>query len=252
MPEESNIRQATPPKGLLTKSLEGASGLSPKQQIARAYEDDLSGKRGPEARFDALNELIGARVSESMDNMVFSSGDGTQIAGKNGFFTAKSATGKGGSSKPEDTKKKIFPWDIIAESTNSYTIYAPKVIFSREDVEQVITITNTTFSLSDGDWIVAKMQGPIATFLETPTITIEKVSTWDGFPSAYKFGATPSYAWETSRIPIHQITGTDQGGSVSIGENLYATRLIGYHPILSFTLAVVPSAVRTRVVPTFL
>lgn len=195
MPEESNIRQATPPKGLLTKSLEGASGLSPKQQIARAYEDDLSGKRGPEARFDALNELIGARVSESMDNMIFSSGDGTQIAGKNGFFTAKSAPSKGAKSTPEDVKKTVSPWDLAAgEADGSFTIPKPGRIYtSYGDASSLLTITDADleFSLGAGDlvWLELTFAGAEA----TPTITLKAGSPPEGWPAeTYLIAAPPA------------------------------------------------------------
>jgi len=136
-------------------------------------------------------------------------------------------------------------WDIIeTEVVGNYTVYAPIAIFSRENVNQQVEINNSTFTISAGDWIVAVMQGPIATFISNPTITIEKVTTWSGFPSAYKFGTSPNYAWEFSRIPILKIEAS--------GDQLLATKLVNNCPTLTFTLAAVPGASRTRVVPTFL
>lgn len=194
MPEESNIRQATPPKGLLTKSLEGASGLSPKQQIARAYEDDLSGKRGPEARFDALNELIGARVSESMDNMIFSSGDGTQIVGKNGFFTAKSAPSKRSkSTTPEGIKKIVSPWDLAAgEADGSFTIPKPGRIYtSYGDASSLLTIEDADleFTLGAGDlvWLELTFAGAEA----NPTVTLKAGNPPTDWPKTYIFTSPP-------------------------------------------------------------
>ena len=136
-------------------------------------------------------------------------------------------------------------WDIIeTEVVGNYTVYAPIAIFSRENVNQQVEINNSTFTISAGDWIVAVMQGPIATFISNPTITIERVTTWSGFPSAYKFGASPNYAWEFSRIPVLKIEAS--------GDQLLATKLVNNCPTLTFTLAAVPGASRTRVVPTFL
>jgi len=150
-----------------------------------------------------------------------------------------------------------FRWDLkrAPDSEDEWLLLNPSVTFSREDIEQEVEITNDPFTLEDGDWVVAKMQGPIATFLETPAITIEKLSTWDGFPSAYKFGADP-FAWEITRIPIHRVEAfaeeDDKGDAISVGEGIYATKLIGPNPTLAFTLATVPNESRTRVVPTFL
>lgn len=151
-----------------------------------------------------------------------------------------------------------FRWDLkrAPDSENEWILLNPSVTFFRDDVEQEIEITNDPFTLADGDWVVAKMEGQIETFLETPTITIEKVSTWDSFPSAYQFGDDPHYEWEFSRIPIHRVQAfaeeDDKGDAISVGEGIYATKLIGPYPTLAFTLATVPDESRTRVVPTFL
>ena len=151
-----------------------------------------------------------------------------------------------------------FRWDLkrAPDSDDEWILLNPSVTFSREDVEQEIEITNDPFTLADGDWVVAKMEGPIDTFLETPTITIEKLSTWDGFPSAYEFSASPDFNWEFSRIPIHRVEAfaedDDKGDAIAVGEGIYATKLIGPYPTLAFTLATVPDESRTRVVPTFL
>ena len=159
---------------------------------------------------------------------------------------------------PPNQNKAKFPWDLILaqEEGGMFSLRYPSVTFSREDIEQEIEITNDTFTLADGDWVVAKMEGPIDTFLETPTITIEKVSTWDSFPSAYQFGDDPDYEWEFSRIPIHRVEAfaeeDDKGDAIAVGEGIYATKLIGPYPTLAFTLATVPGGSRTRVVPTFL
>lgn len=152
-----------------------------------------------------------------------------------------------------------FRWDLKRDpdSENEWILLNPSVIFSREDIEQEVEITNDPFTLADGDWVVAKMEGPIETFLETPIITIEKLSTWPGFPSAYGFGTGPDYEWEFTRIPIHRIQAfgeesEEKKDAISVGEGIYATKLIGPYPTLAYTLATVPDQSRTRVVPTFL
>lgn len=149
-------------------------------------------------------------------------------------------------SKPQSIAEgKRDAWDLIGTAVvGSYTVHAPIAIFSRENVNQQVEINNSTFTIAAGDWIVAVMQGPINTFISNPTITIERVNTWSGFPSAYKFGAAPNYAWEFSRIPVLKIEAS--------GGQLLATKLVNNCPTLTFTLATVPGAGRTRVVPTFL
>lgn len=150
-----------------------------------------------------------------------------------------------------------FRWDLkrAPDSDDEWILLNPNVTFSRDDIEQEVTITNDPFTLADGYWVVAKMEGPIETFLETPTITIESVDTWDGFPSAYKFGDDP-FEWQVTRIPIHRVEAlaeeADKKDAISVGEGIYATKLIGPYPTLAFTLATVPDESRTRVVPTFL
>jgi hypothetical protein len=146
----------------------------------------------------------------------------------------------------ENGARQNVAWDVVVANADAgtYTLFYPIAIYSREDVTDEVTITNDTFSLSAGDLIVAVMQGTIDTFMANPTITIQKLSTWPGFPSAYKFGGAPNYAWEASRIPIHKIEGS--------GSNLFATKLIGPCPTLAFTLAAVPAQSRTRVVPTLI
>jgi hypothetical protein len=150
-----------------------------------------------------------------------------------------------------------FRWDLkrAPDLDDQWILLNPSVTFSREDIEQEVTITNNPFTVDGGYWVVAKLQGPIDTFLETPTITIESVDTWDGFPSAYKFGADP-FEWQVTRIPIHRVEAlaeeADKKDAISVGEGIYATKLIGPYPTLAFTLATVPNQSKTRVVPTFL
>lgn len=155
------------------------------------------------------------------------------------------------------TSTSSFRWDLkrAPDSEDEWILLNPSVTFSRDNIEQEVTITNDPFTLEGGFWVVAKMEGPIQTFLETPTITIESLDTWDGFPSAYKFGADP-FDWEITRIPLHYVEAlaedADKKDAIPVGDGIYATKLIGPYPTLAFTLATVPNQSRTRVVPTFL
>jgi len=149
-----------------------------------------------------------------------------------------------------------FRWDLIPAPADEgqFILRYPSVTYSREDIESEVLITNDPMTLADGDWVIAKMEGTIETFLTTPEITIEAQSTWTDFPSAFEFGADP-YEWAATRIPIYKVEtfaeGEDKKDAVAVGEELFATKLIGPYPTLAFTLAEVPGAGRTRVVPTF-
>jgi hypothetical protein len=149
-----------------------------------------------------------------------------------------------------------FRWDLIPapDDEGQFILRYPSVAYSREDIESEVVITNNPMTLANGDWVIAKMAGPIDTFLETPTITIEAADTWDGFPSAHQFGGS-EYEWQATRIPIYKVQtfaeGADKKDAIGVGEALSATKLIGPYPTLAFTLAEVPDAGRTRVVPTF-
>lgn len=153
-------------------------------------------------------------------------------------------------------QKVEFRWDLIPapEAEGQFILRYPSVTYSREDIESEVAITNDPITLADGSWVIAKMEGPIETFLTTPTITIEAQSTWADFPSAFEFGADP-FEWEATRIPIYKVEtfaeGADKKDAIAVGEDLFATKLIGPYPTLAFTLAEVPTAERIRVVPTF-
>ena len=249
------IRKAHPKQGLETGGLISGSEAA-RARIAAEYEPDLSGANGPTARFDTLRELIGTEIGAAQNEMTFASGDGSQIFGRGGRFAAVAPSGKrtkaGGSGDGPASSPQ--PWDLVLldPGAGTWGIYAPRVIYSREDVTATVSITNSGFSLSAGDLVVATMAGDIDTFLATPTITLEALSTWDGHPSAYKFGTASPYAWENSRIPVWSISSTDSDGAVQLTSGLYGTKLIGSHPTLAYTLAEVPLQNRIRVVPMLL
>lgn len=144
-------------------------------------------------------------------------------------------------------------WDLIrADTDDEWTIYNPVVTYSREDVESSVTITNDSFTLVSGDWVLAKMSGSMASFEISPTIEIVKQTTWNGFPSAYYFGASNPFEWESTYIPIWKITATDEGESMLLSENVYGTKQIGNYPALVYSLFDVPGSNRNRIAPTLI
>jgi hypothetical protein len=149
------------------------------------------------------------------------------------------------------TQNKI--WDLIsAGKENQFTLYEPKVIYSREDIEKKVKIENSEFPLKDKDWIVATMQGEdVDEFLKKPEIKIEALSRWKDFPSAYEFDKDDDVIrWKVSRIPIWKISKTKEKDSLEIQKDLYATKLITHFPTLALVLHCMNY--RCRVVPTLI
>jgi hypothetical protein len=145
-------------------------------------------------------------------------------------------------------------WDLIpAQKEKEFTLYEPKVIYSREDIEKEIKIENSEFSLEDKDWIVATMQGEdVDEFLKNPQIKIEVLSRWEGFPSAYEYTNNDVKRWKASRIPVWKISSTKTKNSLQIqtDPNLYATKLITNFPTLALVLDY--NKFKYRVVPSFI
>ena len=151
------------------------------------------------------------------------------------------------------------PWDLVsvpATSPTQWKLHDPFVIWRQDDLSDVVTITNTAFTPVSGRWIVAKMEGPIATFDSTPTIVIEQITeaSWTSYPSAFEFDTASPYAWEITRVPLYKIVPSASATSAMkllgeySGDDLYADRYCGCAPELHYMLATATS--RLRMAPT--
>lgn len=232
MDPEPGIPQARPPIGLTTGSVEVASGLSAKQRVARAYEEDLSGAKGPDARFDAIQELIDLRVREAINGIVFSSADGTQISGREGFFTAKSARERKVRVEPSSTTKVKNLWDLnvvsVESGTATVSIVRPGTILKEwEDLSVAITITDIDeeFSVSAGSLIYLKITGPA----DTPAVVLESGSDWTDHPAPVETTSSSATAEFTAyHYPLWEFLSTsDDERDLPLGENLFARKLVG-------------------------
>lgn len=189
---ESSIPEAKPPIGLTTGSVEGATGLSAKQRVARAYEEDLSGAKGPDARFDAINELIDTRVREAIDGITFSSADGTQISGRGGFFTAKSAKSRIQRGTATSSSREAKPWDL-AGAPDAFTIPKPGRIYTNySDADSLVTIEDwdLEFSIGAGDlvWVELTFDGGDPTL---PVFTLKAGTPPTEWPTTVDFAEPP-------------------------------------------------------------
>ena len=219
MAEESNIQKTQPKEGLQTGSLEGAKGglqtgslegakgglqtgslegaeggLSAKQQVAREYEPALSGSKGPDARFDAIQELINIRVREANNSLTFSSPSGTQIFGLNGKYSITETGRRRKRPYVAPALPAISPWDLVGVGDNeSFAIPKPGRIYtSYGDSSSLLTIEDADleFSLGAGDlvWLELTFAGAEA----TPTITLKAGNPPTDWPKTYLVATPPA------------------------------------------------------------
>lgn len=151
------------------------------------------------------------------------------------------------------------PWQIVAASGGGYTLRGPAVVWSYDDLATTATITNTTFALEAGKWVVAKALGPTATFIAAPALEIDLVSSeWTWYPNAHKFDEADPYAWLESYIPIWKLVAEADATAdmVLVGENtggdpIYGKQFAHNLPRLAFNLVSVGTPSRLRAVPEF-
>jgi len=191
MDEESNIKRAQPKQGLQTGGLEGAKGgLSAKQQIARNYEDALSGAKGPDARFDAIESLAQAHVQEAINNITFSSPGGTQIFGLNGRFaiTSTGRRGRGGARREDATvPTPLTPWALasVDADTPAVVLNPGTILKGSDQIDAVLTCSNPTAALTVGvdRYLAVKITSEAPTSFE-----LVSLASWpeaDGYQVSY-------------------------------------------------------------------
>lgn len=183
------IPEAQPKQGLETGSLEGASGLDPREQIARNYEEDLSGANGPTARFDTLRELITTEIGAALNEMRFSSGDGTQIFGRDGKFAVNQPTARrprrANEEASSDAVGRIWDVEIVDSEAGTIKLSVPGKVRVTDDVDSTGLISigsiGSTFAMAEGDYLVLEWDATTS----TPVCTLKVLDTWSGFPFAY-------------------------------------------------------------------
>lgn len=157
----------------------------------------------------------------------------------------------------------LTAFDIVKASPQpesgppTFTLHLPFVRKSnKENVGSLsVSITIADFEIAAGSWLVAKMVGPIATFISAPAITIEVATgDWSGYPNAHLTDETSPYNWTESRIPLWQFlteaNKTDSSVLLSTVNDVrtYGQKLIGSSPQLIYTLALATGD-RLRTVP---
>lgn len=157
----------------------------------------------------------------------------------------------------------LTAFDIVKASPQpesgppTFTLHLPFVRKSnKENVGSLsVPITIADFEIAADSWLVAKMVGPIATFISAPAITIEVATgDWSGYPNAHLTDETTPYNWTESRIPLWQFlteeNKTDSSVLLSTVNDVrtYGQKLIGSSPQLIYTLALATGS-RLRTVP---
>jgi len=150
-------------------------------------------------------------------------------------------------------------WDIISapDLEGESKLRFPFCVWSHDQLDKTVSITNTSFQIGLNKWIVAKASGPIATFLETPELEIDIVDEWDWYPNAHKFTDGEPYEWIESYIPIWKLVGEDEKTSdmITVGaendEPIYGRKYIYGAPRLAMHLSATTEPKRLRLVPEF-
>ena len=232
MDEESNIKRAQPKQGLQTGGLEGAKGgLSAKQQIARNYEDALSGAKGPDARFDAIESLVQSRVQEAINNITFSSPGGTQIFGLNGRFaiTSTGRRGRGGARREDATvPTPLTPWAFasIDAGTPAVVLNPGTILKGSDQIDAVLTCSNPTASLTVG---VDRYLAIKITAEEPTSFELVSLSSWpetDGYQVSFTgtVGAG-TFVFTSRHYPLWTFVGTATSETIPITSGIHALRL---------------------------
>lgn len=204
-----------------------SSGI--REMIAKQYDRDLSGKNGALARFDAINELIDAKVNKGA---IFSSSDETSITGANGFFSISSPP-------PRPTKKTPIPkppdvpllWELTIEDADSaeVSIKCAKILKDASNLSETLPIQNEeeVFSVETGDKIFLKIT---TTFIDEQFVTevsLEKNATWEDYPARYEITNEGNDAIFTAYYyPLYYFDDISDDDSITIiSEELYAHRV---------------------------
>lgn len=187
------------------------SSNGPKADVARAYEPALSGSLGSEARFDALQELIGIQIAEAQDSMIFSSSGGTKISGFGGMFTVEGAEPARSRGVIEDPLEDsvLSPWQIVFDGDREeYRIVPGKIFYSYADREAEIDIQDVEQGL---DVAPGKMVWLELTDMkvEVPTLTLRSGDPWEEHPLTFKEEDTAPFLSEvtTAYFLIWEFTG---------------------------------------------
>lgn len=232
--EESNISQAQPMSGLETGGLETGGletgSLSAKDRIAASYEDDLSGKNGARARFDAIEELIGKQLEEFSNNMTFSSGGGVRIFGSGGNFAVQAdqprrSAGVDGVAPQSVTRSSIL-WDLVVNNPDSasVSVRVGSILRSPLDLRDGLAVVNgnAAFNVANGDMLFLKM-----TNIASPVVTLTKAPTWPDFPARYEVSGSGSTAtFAAYYYPLYYFSTIVGADAKAVNDSLYAYRLV--------------------------
>lgn len=117
------------------------------------------------------------------------------------------------------------PWDIRVTNPSGPTVAVEcgTVLKDSSDLTDEVTITSgtSTFTVANNDILWLKVTG-----FDTPTVTLEKGSTWTDYPSAYEItGTGTTTAFTAYRFPLWKFTSTATEDTIQVGASLHALRL---------------------------
>jgi hypothetical protein len=183
-PSDSNIKQAQPKQGLETGGL-----VSGKAKVAMEYAKSLSGAEGPEAMFDAVDEIAAKRAEQAINRLSFAGRGGAAIFGVNGSFSVVSRqTTPDGGSRIEEESQGLLPWDIVT-SGEEFGIAVGTIYKSFGSVNDADTFTITDFDLTFTPSATTVVYLELDN-LSTPTITLKAGAAWTEHPETFKLTTT--------------------------------------------------------------
>lgn len=230
---ESNIKDARPKQGLETKSIQGAKGgvgarnaASAKDRVAESYEADLSGSNGPRARFEAIDEMIGNRISEFSGGMMFSSSGGVAISGFGGMFTVHSERYLG-RSYPAETVAYTRPdaWSLLpGGGDDKYTVQPGKIYYDYGDWTKPAEIKNfdKEWPVSGEGWIWIELD---ITDPAKPKMEMKAGKAWGWHPKVLEEQSSGGQSVRKAAFPVWQFRKGTEARFPS--ETMISEKLVG-------------------------
>jgi len=222
------IEEAQPKQGLETGGLVSGSEAA-RARVALNYEDDLAGKNGPTARFDTLRELIGAEISAALNEMRFTSGDGTGIFGREGSFAVETNPKTRGKGFIPDLVSSVLPYwslEVVDAEAGTVKLANPGILKRTNALD-----SSGILSIVDVTSYFRAIAGRLLCLVIEPdmTVTLDLVSTWTGWPYPYEVEeSTPEglWIWTKYYYPLWDFrsTASTELGTVKINDSLFAEK----------------------------
>lgn len=114
------------------------------------------------------------------------------------------------------------PWDLVRDATDKLLLFAPRIYPVGNDVEGADEIVNNAFEPVAGRWLWVRRE---AGSPPGPWV-VGQGTTWDGFPSPFKFAAESPHALQVTTFPVWRFYADDGDGRVRLGDDVFGEKLV--------------------------